>query len=199
MSAFPRVAFQGEHGAFSEEAALRLLGACIRLVARPTLESLFLAIEEEAADALIVPVENSVAGPIELAQDLFVRSGLVASAEIEHRIVQNLIGLPGAKLADVAFVQSHPVALAQCGKFFRASPGIKPVEAEDTAGSVREVMARGDLRWAALGSKRAAWIYGGKILREHVEDDRDNYTRFLLLARSEENLPAFTIPSHVLA
>ena len=199
MSARPKVAFQGEHGAFSEEAALRLLGARIRLVARPTLASLFLAIKEDAADALIVPVENSLSGPIEQAQDLFANSGLVAMAEIEHRIVQNLIGLPSAKFMDVAFVQSHPVALAQCRGFFRGAPWIKPVEAEDTAGSVRAVMARGDLRWAALGSKRAAWIYGGKILREHVEDGRDNYTRFLLLARTEETFSALAMPGHALA
>jgi prephenate dehydratase len=199
MSARLRVAFQGEHGAFSEEAALRLLGAGTRLVARSTFESLFQAIEEGAADGLMVPIENTVAGPIERAQDLCAKSGLVAVGEIEYRIVQNLIGLPDASIANVRFVQSHPAALTQCEKFFRTNPRISPIEGEDTAGSVRAIMLRGDRRWAALGSKRAAWIYGGKILCEHVEDVRDNYTRFLLLARAAGVFPELAMMSNTSA
>jgi prephenate dehydratase len=195
MSARAKVAFQGEHGAFSEDAVLRLLGAGTRLVPRPTFDSLFHAIDEGVADGLIVPVENTLAGPIEQAQDLYAKSGLVVAAEIEYRIVQNLIGLPEASLANVRFVQSHPAALAQCEKFCRTHPRISPVEDEDTAGSVRAIMKRGNRRWAALGSKRAAWIYGGKILCEHVEDMRENYTRFLLLARDTDVFPALAMAS----
>ncbi len=195
MSARVKVAFQGEYGAFSEEAALRLLGAGTRLEARPTFESLFEAIGEGAAEGLIVPVENTLAGPIERAQDLYAKSGLVTVAEIEYRIVQCLIGLSDASLANVRYVQSHPAALAQCERFFRLNSRIKAVAGEDTAGSVRAILQRGDRRWAALGSKRAAWIYGGKILREHVEDARENYTRFLLLARSADVFPAFAMAS----
>ena len=156
---------------------------------------MFHAIDEGIADGLIVPVENTLAGPIEQAQDLYAKSGLLAAAEIEYRIVQNLIGLPEASLANVRFVQSHPAALAQCEKFFHTHPRISPVEGQDTAGSVRAIMKRGDRRWAALGSKRAVWIYGGKILCEHVEDMRENYTRFLLLARDVDVFPALAMAS----
>src|SRR5579875_2281796 len=175
-----RVAFQGERGAFSEEAALKLLGDKIQLVPRPT----FAAIDEGRADYILAPIENSLAGSVHRSFDLLVESKLSILAEEIIPIAHNLIGVPGAKFEDVAVVESHPVALAQCEKFFSVHPRLKRVATEDTAGSVREVVRAGDKSRAAIAGKLAAKIYGGSILREHLEDNRENYTRFLLLARS---------------
>jgi prephenate dehydratase len=96
---------------------------------------------------------------------------------IEHQ----LIGCPGASLADLRSVSSHPVALAQCEKFFLAHPNLKRVPTEDTAGSVREVMARGDKSCAGIAARRAASIYGGVVLAENIHDNAENFTRFVLL------------------
>jgi prephenate dehydratase len=101
-----------------------------------------------------------------------------------------LIGPPGGRFEEVAIVESHAVALAQCERFFSARPLLKRIATDDTAGSVREIVQTGDRKRAAIASKRAAEIYGGQILREHLEDDPENYTRFLLLAPTTEESPA---------
>jgi prephenate dehydratase len=181
-----RVAFQGERGAFSEEAAVKLLGEKIELVPRPTFEAAFAAIDEGRADYLLAPIENSLAGSVHRSFDLLVDSKLSILAEEIIPIAHNLIGVPGAKFEDIAVVESHPVALAQCEKFFSEHPRLKRIATEDTAGSVRDVMRAGDKSRAAIAGKLAAKIYGGQILREHLEDNRENYTRFLLLAHLPE-------------
>jgi prephenate dehydratase len=181
-----RVAFQGERGAFSEEAAIRLLGEQVVLVPRPTFEAMFAAVGEGLADCVLAPIENSLAGSVHRSFDLLVESRLTIIAEAIIHISHNLIGAPGATLEQVALVESHPVALAQCEQFFSAYPGLKRIATEDTAGSVREVVRARDPKRAAIGSGRAANIYGGQILREHLEDNRENYTRFLLLSMSSE-------------
>jgi prephenate dehydratase len=184
-----RVAFQGEPGAFSEEAAVRLLGAQIETVPRLTFESMFAAIEDGAADLILAPVENSLAGSVYRCYDLLLESKLSIIAEVILPISHNLIGPPGAAIEQVRFVQSHPVALAQCTRFFEAHPKITRVAAEDTGGSVREVVRAGDPRRAAIASRRAAEIYGGCILQTHLEDHRHNYTRFVLLSAEPSTPP----------
>jgi prephenate dehydratase len=184
-----RVAFQGERGAFSEEAAVKLLGGEVRLVPLPTFEAAFGAIAKGAADYILAPIENSLAGPVHRSFDLLVESPLTIVGEVIIRIEHNLIGAPGGRLEEVAIVESHPVALAQCEEFFSARPFLKRIATDDTAGSVREIVQAGDRTRAAIASKRAAEIYGGQILREHLEDDPENYTRFLLLAPATEALP----------
>jgi prephenate dehydratase len=171
-----RIAFQGERGAFSEEAAVQLLGDSITLVPRGSFDTTFRAIEEGAADYILAPIENSLAGSVHRSFDLLVESNLAIAAEVIIPIVHHLIGLPGAMFDQIATVQSHPVALAQCERFFAKHPHLKRVAAEDTAGSVREVIRTGDSSRAAIAARRAAQIYGGAILREHLEDDRENYT-----------------------
>jgi prephenate dehydratase len=183
-AATARIAFQGERGAFSEEAALKLLGADLVLVPCPTFDATFSAIRNHAADYVLAPMENSLAGSVHRSFDLLVESGLHIVGEVIIPIVHNLIGVSGATLDRIASVESHPVALAQCEQFFIAHPRLKRIPAEDTAGSVREVMHVGDPTRAAIASKRAAELYGAQILQEHLEDDRENYTRFFLLAPS---------------
>jgi prephenate dehydratase len=178
----PRVAFQGERGAFSEEAAVKLLGDAIELVPRPTFEAMFATVEEGAADLVLAPVENSLFGSVYECYDLLLKSKLNIMAEVVLPVVHNLIGPPGATYEGVRVVQSHPVALGQCRRFFVEHPAIKRVVAEDTGGSAGEVVRAGDVSRAAIASRRAAEVYGGVILQEHLEDHPENYTRFWLLA-----------------
>jgi len=183
------VAFQGERGAFSEEAALQLLGEDIETVPGATFEALFSSLRDGAADYALAPFENSLAGSVHKCYDLLLESNLQIVAETILPISHHLIGVSNAEFEQIVSVESHPVALAQCEIFFRAHPRIRQRPALDTAGSVREVIRSGDRTRAAIAGKRAAEIYGGKILREHLEDHRENYTRFLLLAAEPESNP----------
>jgi prephenate dehydratase len=182
-----RVAFQGERGAFSEEAALRLLGHDIVVVPRGSFDATFSAIDQRSADYVLAPMENSLAGSVHRSFDLLVESGLHIIGEVVIPIVHNLIGLPSSNIAGLSSVESHPVALAQCEQFFIAHPHLKRIVTEDTAGSVREITRACDLRRAAIASARAAELYGAEILQAHLEDDRENYTRFFLLSASCES------------
>ncbi|MCM3906153.1 MAG: hypothetical protein ND866_31085 [Pyrinomonadaceae bacterium] len=183
----PRVAFQGEHGAFSEDAALKLFGSEIQLVPRRTFETLFTSLDEGLAEYVLVPVENSLIGGIRPAVDLLNRSSLVIVGEVAIPIRQLLIGCPGAVFEEIVEVESHPAALAQCSRFFAAHPRIKQVETDDTAGSVARIVEGRNRTRAAIAGRRAAEAYGGSILRENLEDRPENYTRFLLLSRQDKS------------
>jgi prephenate dehydratase len=176
-----RVAFQGEAGAFSEAAALQLLGDEITTVPRATFDAAFRAISEGAADALLAPIENTLAGSVIRVYDLLLESTLCMVGETVLPIEHHLIGCPGAKLADIRSVASHPMALAQCEHFFVAHPTVRRIPAEDTAGSVRDVLARGDKSAAAIAGLRAAERYDGVILAASIQDHAENFTRFVLL------------------
>lgn len=185
-----RVAFQGEPGAFSEAAAVQLLGASIDTVPCATFDAGFRAIDEGAADALLVPLENSLAGSVVRVFDLLLESRVAIVAETILPIEMQLIALPGASLADIRSVASHPMALAQCERFFAAHPEWKRVPAEDTAGSVREVIFRGDKSAAAIAGRRAAEHYHAAILAESIQDNAENFTRFVLLV-PEKDAPSW--------
>src|SRR5215470_19336246 len=128
-----RVAFQGEPGAFSEAAAIQLLGETITTVPRPTFEAMFRSVAEGAADAILAPVENSLAGSVVRVFDLLLESRLTIVAETILPIEMHLIALPGAALGDIRSVASHPIALAQCERFSAARPQWKRLPSEDTA------------------------------------------------------------------
>lgn len=181
-----RVAFQGEPGAFSEAAAIQLLGDAITTVPRATFDAAFRAIGEGAAAALLVPVENSLAGSVVRVYDLLLESNLGIVAETILPIEHHLIGVPGATLQDIRSVASHPMALAQCERFFSSHSELKRVPAEDTAGSVRGVLSREDKSFAAIAGRRAAEHYHGVILAEGIQDNAENFTRFVLLVPEEE-------------
>ena len=168
---------------------MKLLGGEASLVPLPTFDAAFEAIAQGTADYILAPIENSLAGPVQRSLDLLVESELTIVGEVIIRVQHNLIGPPGATFDEVKIVESHPVALAQCEQFFSSRPFLKRIATDDTAGSVREVVQAGDRKRAAIASKRAAQIYGGKILREHLEDDPENYTRFVLLAPVTEAPP----------
>ena len=176
-----RVAFQGEPGAFSEAAAIQLLGDRITTIPCPTFEAAFRAVPEGAADALLAPVENSLAGSVVRVYDLLLQSDLGIVAETILPIEHHLIGCPGASLNDIRSVASHPMALAQCEKFFLVHAHVRRVPAEDTAGSVRDVILRGDKSAAGIAGRQAAVHYGGVILAKSIQDNAENFTRFVLL------------------
>ena len=184
----PRIAFQGEPGAFSEEAARRLFPYEINTVPCRTFESLFSAVEDGLAEFSLAPLENSLAGHVTRSYDLLYESPLWIRAEIVRPIHHCLVGCAGARLGEIRTVQSHPVALAQCERFFLDNPGVKRVTAEDTAGSVREVMERGDAGVAAIAGAHAAHVYGAQVLKSNIEDYPENFTRFALLGSEPVDL-----------
>ena len=182
LSENPRVAFQGERGSFSEAAAIGILGADCRTVPCQTFDDLYKAIDEGKADYILSPLENSLVGSVHRCYDLLLHSNLNIVAEIILPISHFLVAAGEATFETIETIESHPVALAQCERFFAAHPNLKGVAADDTAGSVRRVVESGDITRAAIGGRRTAEIYGGKILREHIEDHAENYTRFVLLS-----------------
>jgi prephenate dehydratase len=181
-----RVAFQGESGAYSEAAAVQLLGESIQTVPRATFDSTFRAIKDGAADALLVPVENTLAGSVVRVYDLLLESPLEMCGETILPIEHQLMGMPGARFEEIKAVASHPMALAQCELFFATHVNLKRVPTEDTAGSVREMMDRGDSHWASIAGRRAATHYGAILLKENIQDNAENFTRFVLLLPREE-------------
>jgi prephenate dehydratase len=179
----PRVAFQGERGAFSEEAALKLLGHDIELVPRRTFVDLYDSLDNGVADYVLAPVENSIAGVVRASVDLLNAKSLHTIDGIQIKIEQHLIGCRDASFDTLETVQSHPTALAQCSRFFASHPQLKRVVADDTAGSVAEVIRCGDPKRAAIAGQRAADLYGASILRKSIQDEANNYTRFILLVK----------------
>jgi prephenate dehydratase len=130
-------------------------------------------------------VESTLAGSVVRVFDLLLENSLTIVSETILHIQHQLIGCPGSALADIRSVSSHPVALAQCERFFLDHTQLKRVATEDTAGSVREVLARGDKSFAGIAGRRAAEIYGGVIVLENIHDNPENFTRFVLLLPPE--------------
>lgn len=187
----PRVAFQGERGAFGEEAIALRWGAAAEPVPRPTFEAVVGAVARGDATFGVLPLENSIAGPVRAATDALAAaavgtpSRLAVVDEIHLAVRQCVLGFPGAALAALATVESHPVALAQCGAFLRRHPALRVIAVEDTAGAARAVAAAGDVRRAAIAARSAAARYGLAVLAADVQDRADNVTRFVVVARSE--------------
>ncbi len=178
-----RVAFQGEAGAFSEEAALlHFPGA--QTTPRRTLREVFQSVAEGACEAGVVPVENSEAGSINETYDLLLEfhPAVRITGEVTLRVVHCLLGVPGAELDRVRRVYSHPQALAQCERFLR-DLGVEVVPFYDTAGSAQMLAQTRAPDAAALASRRAAELYGLVVLAEDVQTNPQNYTRFLALSR----------------
>ncbi len=178
-----RVAFQGELGAFSQRASENIFGHEIRPVPCVTFDDVFEAVRRKSADLAVIPIENSLAGSIHQNFDLLARYPLEAIAETYVRIEHHLIGCPGTALRDVRKIYSHPVALAQCRKFLKSMRRAEEVSFYDTAGSVKFLKDQAMRDAAAIASADAARIYRMRILKRGIEDDRQNYTRFLALAR----------------
>ncbi len=176
-----RVAFQGERGAFSQVAVHQLLGARVEVVPCQRFEEAFSALARGKVDAAVIPVENTLHGSVHENYDNLLKYKLPIVAETNVRIVHNLIALPGMTTKKIKRVYSHPVALNQCLDFFAERPHLERVPFYDTAGSVKMLVEERPPDAAAIASDVAAAIYGAKVLRRSIEDDRMNFTRFVLL------------------
>jgi prephenate dehydratase/chorismate mutase len=185
VGAETRVGFLGDRGSFSETAALAILGESCQYVSFPNFEELFESIGSGAADQIISPLENSLVGSIQPCYDLLANSSLCIVAEIMLPVTHFLVACPEATIDGIQTVESHPAALGQCERFFSGHPHIRRVAGDDTAGSVRRAVQSGDPTRAAIGGRRSARLYGGKILREHIEDHSENFTRFALLTADQ--------------
>jgi prephenate dehydratase len=179
-----RVAFQGELGAFSQQAIRQFFGSKADPIARPRFDEVFAALKKGEVDAAALPIENTLAGSVHENYDLLLKFPFEITAETNVRVVHNLIAAPGTAFKDIRRVYSHPVALNQCLDFFAAHPQIQRVPFYDTAGSVKMLMEDRPEQAAAIASELAAHIYKAKILKRGIEDDRQNFTRFFLLEPS---------------
>lgn len=185
----PTVAFQGELGAFSEEAVHRFFSNGANPVPRRGFAEVGEAVASGEVDFGLLPIENSLAGSVVGSYDVLSQGGLEVVGEVVIPIHHFLLAVPGTVLDDVVQALSHPVALAQCQRFLQAHPRIEPIAFYDTAGAAREIAARGDRSRAAIAGRGAAERYGLTILAENIEDRHDNQTRFLVVARPGESLP----------
>jgi len=179
----PLVAIQGERGAFSELAARSLFGPRVRILPCATFDALFRAAETGRCRYALAPVENTIAGSVLRVSDLLLDSTLRVAGEAIIRVSHALMALPGVHLRDVRRVYSHPVALAQCERFFRRNPRLTRVATYDTAGSVRLLREEKARDAAAIAPAIAARLYGARILKTGLEDHCANYTRFFALSR----------------
>ena len=178
-------AYQGAPGAYSEEAAHTLLGPNASMLPRRSLEQVFEAVSAGGAKHGVVPVENTLSGTVPNVYELLLSHDLRVVGETLTHIDHVLVGPPEMRRDDVRRVMSHPVALAQCAEFFRTHRNIQAVPVFDTAGAVEIVMREDDGFTAAIASRRAAQLYKGEVLAEHLQDHTENWTRFLLLARAD--------------
>ncbi|WP_374652374.1 prephenate dehydratase [Dongia sp.] len=175
------IAFQGLPGAYSN-LACRAAFPDMTVLPCPSFEDMFAAVHEGRARLAMVPIENSVAGRVADIHHLLPDSGLHIVAEHFQRVNHQLLGIKGARLADIKTASSHIQALSQCRNNLRAL-GIKPVVHADTAGAAADLAQRGDAHTAAIASSLAAEIYDLDILKPDMEDAAHNTTRFVVMAQ----------------
>ncbi|MEP7363558.1 MAG: prephenate dehydratase [Acidobacteriota bacterium] len=185
-----RIAFQGELGAFSQMAIRQLLGPKAEAIPCATFEAMFDALAAGRVHGAMVPIENTLHGSVHENYDHLLRFNLPIVGETSVRIVHNLIVPPDVKASAVRRVYSHPVALNQCLNFFREHPELEKVTYYDTAGSVKMLAEEKPSDAAAIASVLAAEMYGCRIVKRSIEDDKLNFTRFFLLRKEAAPMPA---------
>jgi 3-deoxy-7-phosphoheptulonate synthase len=187
VSEIDAVAFQGEAGAFSQIAVGRYFQQDVESIPCRDFETVFTSVLDGSVRYGVLPVENSLAGSIHENYDLLLRyPDVKIIGEQKIRIIHNLIGLPGAKISGIKKVYSHPQGLAQCAEFLQGLPDVERVPFYDTAGSVAHIAEREDPSLAAIASGNAAETYGMHVLKEGIETNPRNYTRFVVIARETE-------------
>jgi prephenate dehydratase len=177
-----KVSFQGEPGAYSEQAVFNCYGSEVETLPCESFDVMFDSVMSGQSDFALAPIENSLAGSIHQNYDLLLRHDLHIVGEYLLRVRHCLIAVPGVKKDDIRKAISHPQALGQCAGYLR-SHGIKAEQVYDTAGSVKMLKESGALDMAAIASRRAAELYGMQVLEEGIEDNAENYTRFLAVGR----------------
>lgn len=184
LSKDPLVAFQGERGAYSEDACFKYFGNGVKTKPFPDFQSVFEAVEKDQVTHAVVPVENSIEGSVAQVNDLLLDHDLAISGEIIVPVKHCLMAYDDATIETVKEVMSHPQALGQCRKFLSNHPHWKLVPSYDTAGSARIVAEAKRLDLAAIASKRAASVYVLKILKEDIQSEVTNFTRFFVLEKN---------------
>jgi prephenate dehydratase len=185
-----KIAIQGELGSFSHAAATQMANRRgLKIVSCSASRDVFRKLATGAAHAAVIPIENSLAGPVAEHLDLLLQNEAFIQKEGRLRIEHNLIAAPGVRLSAIRRVLSHPVALDQCRDFFHRHRRIEAVSFYDTAGSVKHVVEKKLTDAAAIAGRQAAVEYGGKILQSGLEDNKQNFTRFFLLTRAHRVLP----------
>jgi prephenate dehydratase len=179
-----KVAFQGERGAFSEDAAAKFFGVDIDYLPCARLKKVFELVSNDKVEFGVVPVENSQAGSINDTYDLLLAYPLNIFAEVILRVSHCLMASPGEKLADITTIYSHPQAIAQCAEFL-SKLNIEIMSGYDTAGSAKMIKEKGLTNCAAIASKRAADIYGLEILAPEIETSINNYTKFAAISKQK--------------
>jgi prephenate dehydratase len=193
MSPPMRVAFQGELGAFSEEAIQQLWGGDVEPVPCREFRDVADAIANDTVERAVLPIENTIVGSVQGAHDVIdATTGIFAIAETVVAVHHCLLGPPGAKFEQVRDVFSHPVALAQCGAFFRENPRLTVHAVYDTAGAALDVSNLADPAFAAVASRISAMRYSLDVVAADIEDRPDNQTRFIAFARTPQPLPSGT-------
>lgn len=175
-----RIAIQGEPGSFSHEATLKMEPHAT-VVPCSLSSAVFRLVANGEVDAAVIPIENSLAGPVAEHYDLLLQNDVRIERESLLRISHNLIVVHGSTMGRVSRVFSHPVALAQCRLFLDSHPEMEAVPFYDTAGSVKQIIEQRDRHAAAIASEQAAAYYGGEILEAGIEDNPQNFTRFFLI------------------
>lgn len=177
-----RAAIQGIAGSFHDQAARDYFPEReVELVACEAFEDLFEAVRKGNADVAVMAIENTVAGSLLPNYALLRESGFTIFGEIFLRISQHLMALPGQTIADITEAYSHYMAIAQTRNFFRSYPGIRLIEADDTAASAKRVSDNRLAHQAAIAGERAAEMYGLEIIARGIETNKRNFTRFLLM------------------
>ena len=180
-----RVAFQGEPGAFSEAAVLRLLPDA-EPRPYPTFDEVFDAVTNGSVSLGVVPIENSIGGSIHRNYDLLMENHLPIVGEVEVPVVHHLLALPGTALEQIRRVYSHPQALAQCDRFLRTLKNVEVIATYDTAGSAKLVADGKMTDAAAIASARAAQVFGLEALKSSIQDFDHNVTRFLVVSQPDK-------------
>ena len=187
-----KIAIQGFRGSFHEVAARQYFGAAPALSFCATFGEVVAQVADGRADAALMAMENSLAGSILPNYLLLERNPLTITGEVYLPIHQHLLVLPGTTLAEVRAVHSHPMALRQCGDFLSQYPAWQLVETEDTGLSAQHLAERRPAGVAVVAGAQAAEAFGLQILAPAINDDPNNYTRFLVLERATEAAPVTT-------
>ncbi len=178
-----RIVYQGVEGAYSHEAALQVFGRDADVYNVPAWDDAMKEVAEGRAAYAVLPIENSSAGAVIDNYDLLLKYDNYIVAETEVSVNHALLGLPDAELSDIKTVISHPQALMQCSEFLKEHRDWKQIQAENTAGAAKRILADGDVTQAAIASPKAGEIYGLKVLKPSINHNRTNTTRFIVLGK----------------
>ncbi len=180
-----KVAFQGERGAFSEIAAKKMFGDNINISPSFSFEEVFIKVKERKVDCGVIPIENSLYGSIYENYDLLLKYSLTITGELNLQINHHLLAVKNVKLNEIKKVFSHPQALGQCSVFLKKLRNAEIIPAYDTAGSALLALKENGVPAAVIASREASEIYNFKILKSNIQNNRENFTRFLVISKNK--------------